>query len=621
MTAAAGKKPAFRLPILEGVLPIDMSRVPVDLIAGATLAALAIPETMGYTKIAGMPVITGLYTILLPILAFALLGSSRHLVVGADSATAAIMYTGIAGMGVAVASPQWVALAGLTALLCGAVLIAARLLRLGFIANFLSRSVLIGFLTGVGIQVAMGQLSGVLGVSDGTGTTLQKFYNTLVNIPDTSLPTLLVSLAVLGTILGARRINKAIPGPLIAVVGAIVLSYVFDFAAHGISVLGTVPGGLPQIGLPDVTLSDIQPLMTTVFSLFIVILAQSAATSRAYAMKYGDSFDENVDLIGLAGGNIAAGLSGTFVVNGSPTKTQMVDGGGGRSQIAQLMCAAVVAIVLLFLTGPLAYMPNAVLASVVLLIGIELVDYKGMDAIRRLRPGEFAVAAITATVVVVVGVEQGIILAIILSLVEHLYHSYRPFDTLVTVSPEGRIRFGAVTEGTQAAAGLAIYAFGANLYYANATRFTEEIMAVVEGAKPPLKWLAVSAAAIGDIDYSGSDSIRAVHEELDRKGIVFALCSVEPRIQAELDAYGLTEKVGKARIFDDIEDVIEAYQKAVAPVVPPASPAAAVAPTPPAARAVPEAEVLPAAEILPEPPVTPDPAVEDGTASTDEPAS
>ena len=475
MTAATGKKPAFRIPILEGVLPIDMSRVPVDLIAGATLAALAIPETMGYSKIAGMPVITGLYTILLPILAFALLGSSRHLVVGADSATAAILYTGIASMGVAVASPQWVALAGLAALMCGVVLIAARVLRLGFIANFLSRSVLIGFLTGVGIQVAMGQLAGVLGVTDGTGTTLQKFYNTLVNIPDTSIPTLLVSLAVIGTILGSRRINKAIPGPLIAVVGAIVLSYVFDFAAHGISVLGTVPGGLPQIGLPDVTLSDIAPLMTTVFSLFIVILAQSAATSRAYAMKYGDSFDENVDLIGLAGGNIAAGLSGTFVVNGSPTKTQMVDGAGGRSQIAQLMCAAVVAIVLLFLTGPLAYMPNCVLAAVVLLIGIELVDYKGMDAIRRLRPGEFAVAAITATVVVVVGVEQGIILAIVLSLVEHLYHSYRPFDTLVTVSPEGRTTFAAVSEGTQAAAGLAVYAFGANLYYANATRFTEEI--------------------------------------------------------------------------------------------------------------------------------------------------
>ena len=223
-----------------------------------------------------------------------------------------------------------------------------------------------------------------------------------------------------------------------------------------------------------------------------------------------------------------------------------------------------------------------------MLIGIELVDYKGMDAIRRLRPGEFAVAAITATVVVVVGVEQGIILAIILSLVEHLYHSYRPFDTLVTVSPEGRTTFAAVSEGTQAAAGLAVYAFGANLYYANATRFTEEIMAVVEGASPPLKWLAVSMAAIGDIDYSGSDSIRAVHEELDRKGIVFVLCSVEPRIRTELDAYGLTDKIGKARIFESIDDVLKAYEvasiaPAVTPVAPVASGPTAPAPVPPPA--------------------------------------
>ncbi len=174
-----------------------------------------------------------------------------------------------------------------------------------------------------------------------------------------------------------------------------------------------------------------EALLPTVISLVIVILAQSAATSRAYAMKYADSFDENVDLVGLGAANLGAALTGTFVVNGSPTKTEMVDSAGGRTQIAQLTAAALVVVVLLFLTVPLSYMPNAVLASVVFLIGIRLIDVKGMKDIYRLRKGEFAVAAITAAVVVVVGVEQGILLAMALSIVEHIYHSYRPYDTLI----------------------------------------------------------------------------------------------------------------------------------------------------------------------------------------------
>ncbi|HMJ81078.1 MAG TPA: SulP family inorganic anion transporter [Candidatus Dormibacteraeota bacterium] len=565
MAATAARPARRRLPILEGLLPIDPSRVPSELIAGATLAALAIPETMGYTKIAGMPVITGLYTILIPILLFAVFGSSRHLVVGADSATAAVMAAGLLGMGATAESPQYVALAGLVALMCAVFLIAARVLRLGFIANFLSRSVLIGFLTGVGIQVAMGQLAGVLGVSDGSGTTLEKFATTLRNIPDTSIPTLLVSITVIAIIVGAERINRKIPGALIAVVGMIVLSYALDFAARGITVLGTVPGGLPPIGLPqDVITSDnVVALLPTVFSCFVVILAQSAATSRAYAVKYDDSFDENVDLIGLGLANAGAGLSGTFVVNGSPTKTEMVDSAGGRSQLAQLTTAAAVAAVLLFLTAPLAYMPNAVLAAVVLLIGVRLVDYRGLYGVLRLRSGEFVVAALTAATVVVIGVEQGIILAIVLSIVEHLYHAYRPHDRLLRIRSTGRLEASPLSEGTQAAAGLVVYHFGAGLFYANAARFTEEVLAVVESAQPPVRWFCINGSAMADIDFSGAGAIRQVLGELRGKGITLVMCEFEPPVRALLDRYGLTEEIGHEHFYDFMQDVIEAYQQKV----------------------------------------------------------
>ena len=562
MAAVSARRKRHTSMLLAGVLPVDRARIPVDVIAGATLAALAIPEVMGYAKIAGTPVITGLYTLILPVAFFAMFGSSRHLVVGADSATAAILAVGLLATGAVSGSPEYTQLASLAALVCAAFLILARLLRLGFIANFLSRSVLIGFLTGVGIQVAMGQLGGMFGITGQSGTTLEKLWQTLQAIPtQTNVPDLVVSLAVLATILGLERVNRKIPGALIAVVGAIIASYVFDLAAKGVTDLGPVPSGLPTIGLPTavITTGNIAALLPTVIAMVIVILAQSAATSNAYAMRYGDSFEENVDLVGLGLANLGAGISGTFVVNGSPTKTEMVDGAGGRSQISQLTAGLIVVIVLLFLTVPLSYMPNAVLASVVFLIGIRLIDVIGMSAIARLRPGEFVVAAITAAVVVVVGVEQGIILAMALSIVEHIDHSYHPRDRLLSITQDGRLATTPIAAGTQAAPGLAIYRFGAGIYYANASRFTEEILELVEDASPSLRWLVVSMSSVSDIDFSGSDTVARLVPELRRNGVTLVLADVDDDVRAQLDAYGLVEVIGEDRLFASFRDAIDAY--------------------------------------------------------------
>ena len=551
-----------RFPILQGVLPIDTTRIPSEAIAGATLAALAIPETMGYASMAQMPVITGLYTILIPIFLFALLGSSRHLVVGADSATAMTMAAGLTALGLVGGSPEWIAAAGMCALLVAVVLIAARLLKLGFIANFLSRAVLIGFLTGVGIQVAMTQLAGVLGVPKPSGGVVQQFIGTIQEIPDiTSWATLAVAVAVWVIILGSRRINKKIPGALIAVVGMILISYL-GLLPSSVSLLGAVQGGLPPFGLPQgMDATTVASVMPTVLACFVIILAQSAATSRAYAIKYEDSFDENVDLIGLGAANIGAGLSGTWIVNGSPTKTQMVDGAGGKSQLAQLTAGLVVLVVLLFLTPALAYMPNAVLAAVVMLIGIELIDIVGMRGIARVRMGEFVVAALTAATVVLVGIEQAIVLAIVLSIIEHLYHAYKPYDTTIAVDEKGRFEAEPISTGTilQAAPGLVIYRFGAGLYYANSTRFTEEAMRILDEADPKVEWFCLSGAAMGDVDYSGAGAIKQVAEEVKKRGAKFVMCQVEPGVADIPERYGLAADIDAS--YDFVEEVIEAYKQ------------------------------------------------------------
>ena len=557
------KKVHRRLPLFQGILPINWHFVPAEIMAGLTLAALGIPEVMGYTKIAGTPVITGLYTLLLPVLVFAIFGSSRHLVVGADSATAAIMAAGLVGLA-AQDTPQYVALAGALAIIAAIFLIFARLIWLGFLANFLAKSVLIGFLTGVGIQVALGQVGGMLGVQPSGSGTIQKFVSVLQQIPQASIPTVIISLVVLLIIIISSKINNKIPGALIAVVGMIIASYVFNLSSrYGIEILGYVPRGLPKLGLPDVKLTDLPRLLTTTLSIFFVILAQSAATSRAYALRYTEDFDENVDLIGLGLANIAAGISGAFVVNGSPTKTEIVDSAGGRTQIAQITTAFIVLLVLVFLTGPLAYMPTAVLSAVVFLIGIRLIDVKGMRRVFHLSKAEFIVAAITTLVVVTVGVEQGILLAIVLSIIDHLRHSYRPFDALMTPTPSGHWRAMSVEQGQQAAPGLVVYLFGAGLYYANSTLFSQEILKLVEDAEPKIKWFAIEAAAITYIDFTAADTFQQVHKTLQKRGVTLVLSNVVDNVKKELDHYGLTDLIGEEYFFDTLPDILIAYQNEI----------------------------------------------------------
>jgi SulP family sulfate permease len=500
-------------------------------------------------------VVTGLYTILIPIAVFALLGSSRHLVVGADSATAAILAAGLAGLA-ASGSSEYVALGAGVALVTGVVLIVARLIRLGFLADFLSRSVLIGFLTGVGIQVAMGQVGGMLGVPSGTGGTLSKFWGTLQNIGDTNTTTLAVSVGVLVVILGAKKIDKRIPGALIAVIGAIAVSWYWDLAADGVSTLGPVPGGLPAFGRPDVGWSDLGPLAGTVGAIFLVILAQSAATSRAYAARYQEQFSENVDLVGLGAANLAAGLTGTFVVNGSPTKTQMVDSAGGRSEVSQLTTAAVVLVVLLFLTKPLQYMPNAVLAAVVFLIGVELVDMVGMRGIWRVRKDEFLIAALTALVVVVIGVEQGVLLAIVLSVLDYVRRGYHPNASLIVPGPKGHLHSRPIDSGLATAPGLIVFRFGADLFYANANGFTTDALALAAG--PGVEWLCIDAGGIADIDYSGWKTLEELRSNLDGRQVRLVLADVQEPVRAELDRYGLTQELGSDAFYPSVADVIAA---------------------------------------------------------------
>jgi MFS superfamily sulfate permease-like transporter len=553
--------------LFRGVRPLQRASAVRDMLAGVVLAAMDIPQVLGYTKIAGMPVVTGLYSLLLPLLAFAAFGSSRYLMVAADSATAAIFAGGMAGMATP-AGARYVALAAVVAFMTAGFLLLARLLRLGFIADFLSRTVLVGFLAGVGLQVGISVLSQMLGVPVDSRRPVVDLWEVLRGLPHAHLPTVAVSALVLGFVLVLRRFVPKLPAALVAVVASIAASAALDFAGRGIATIGPVVGGLPHLALMDIlslrtTLGwkELDVLVTVSASCAVMILTQSAATARIYAAKHFQEVNENIDLFGLSAANAAAALSGGFVVNGSPTQTAMMEDAGGQSQLAQISTAAVVALVLLFLTGPLQYLPTCVLGVLVFLVALHLVDLKALGDIRAESPQEYALALMTAAVVLLVGVEQGIVLAMVVSLLRVVQHSYHPHSGVLIADANGAWKLEPVAPHVVTEPGLILYRFGAALFYANAGRFFEEVSSLVQPMPTTVCWVVVDAEAMTHLDYSAARVVLALKKNLTEAGVELGFARVPWDLRADFDRHHITEAIGPARIYSRLHDAIAAFEQ------------------------------------------------------------
>jgi MFS superfamily sulfate permease-like transporter len=543
--------------MFSGAQPVTRDSAIRDALAGFQLAAMNIPQALGYTKIAGMPVITGLYTLLFPLVAFAAFGSSRFLVVAADSATAAILASGLGDLA-PLASARYVALAGTVALLTGGILLIARLLKLGFLADFLSQTVLVGFLTGVGFQVGIAVLGELLGLEVHSQRSIGQLFEVVRDLPQVRMITPLISAVVVAVIVGLHRLAPKVPGALIAVAGAIAASMFWDLAGQGVAVVGPVIGGLPRLGLPAMSWHDVNQLVPIAGSCVVMIVAQSAATARFYATRHHQRLDEDADLIGLSAANAAAALSGTFVVDGSPTQTAMVEGSGGQSQLAQIATAAVVALVLLFLTEPLQYLPRCALGAIVFVIATRLVDLGGLRDIQRESPGEFALALLTAAIVVLIGVEQAILLAMVLSLLRVLNHSYHPQTGVLVQGEQGLWETQPAVPDTVSEPGLVIYRFGAALFYANAGRFAHEVRTLARASG--VKWLVVDAEAITNVDYSAARTLRELDDYLKQIKVDFSFARTASSLRADLIRHRVIEVIGEQRIFPRLHDATAAFR-------------------------------------------------------------
>ncbi|PQV49803.1 SulP family inorganic anion transporter [Paraburkholderia sp. BL21I4N1] len=544
-----------RMSVLKGVLPLTRGGAARDALAGVQLASMDIPQVLGYARIAGMPAVAGLYTVFLPLLAFAFFGASRHLVVAADSATATIFASRLSTMAPA-SSVEYASLAAMVALLTAALLLVARIFKLGFLADFLSRTVLVGFLAGVGVQVGIAMLGDMFGVPGHAASSVAQVALVVREAARIHLPTLGISLLVVVAILVCKRFLPRAPVPLFAVVAGIAASDIYGFAAHGISVLGPVAGGLPPLRMPSVTWQQLLDLLPVAASCFVMIVAQSAAASRVFAERYHEPVDTNADLLGIAAANAAAAFTGAFVVNGSPTQTAMGDRAGTRSQFAQVVFAAVVVVVLLFFSRFLQYLPHCILASIVFTIAVGLINVQALFAIRRESPGEFTLALFTALAVVLIGVEHGILVAVALSLLRHVRHSYRPHTMILAPGDDGVWVPVPAAPGMQTAPGLIVYRFGADLFYANDHFFVDDSRRLIDHAPSKVRWFVVDASAITDLDYSAARSVGELCETLKAGGIEVIFARVNRYLRADMDRHGITPVIDTSCIFSTLHEAL-----------------------------------------------------------------
>jgi len=520
-----------------------------DLVAGVTVAAIAIPESLGYANIAGLPVQTGLYCALLPAVVFALIASSRQLVVGADSATAAIVAAG-AGAIAASGSSQYTGAVAVLTMMSGLVLGLMAIARLGFLADLISRPVLAGFLSGVGISLVIGKLPAMLGI-DASGSTWDKLVATVQGLGEINAASAVLAGGVVVIMLFGERLVPKLPAALLALVTMSLIGVAIDAQSRGVAVIGEIPAGLPGFSFPSISAGEIPRLAASAASIAIVVLAQSAAVSRSFAGKNRYPLDVNADLVGLAAANAASSVTGGFAINGSPPRTAAGDGAGSRSQMVNLVMAASIALILLFATGLFAYVPSPVLDAVVFAIGIGLIKVAELREIVRSRPGEAVSAFAAVLVVAFVGVEQGVLLAVVISVIDVLRRQYNPDETVLLRDGTLDERLRQRVPAPQGLEGVLVYRFGAELFFENSSHFADRVRALVAGASTPVRLLVLDCAAMSDIDYSGAATLRQLSDELAPVGTRIVLTELSADARATVERLGLEPDVAVVARLED----------------------------------------------------------------------
>jgi MFS superfamily sulfate permease-like transporter len=408
-------------------------------------------------------------------------------------------------------------------------------------------------------------LGEIFGIAVTGPDSLSQLWALFTHLSKLHPPTLIVSLMVIAIIVAARLFAPKFPGALVAVTGTIFASYYLNFSGHGFHLIGQVEGGLPPFSLPSVSLADVEALLPVAGACFVMIITQSSATARAFGVRHQSIPDENRDLIGLGAANVVAGLSGTFVVNGSPTQTAMIESYGGRSQLSNLATAATVGVILILLTGPLKYLPLCVIGAIVFVVAVSMIDIKGLRDLWRCGRKEFWVALLSALSVVVLGVGYGIQIAIVVSLLDHVRRGYKPRTAVVVRDRDIHWRMEKVQPGIFVEPGVILYWFGTDLYYANAPHFCDEIRHLVSHS-PGVRAMIIDCGPITSMDFTAGRALLELHADLEARGVTLALTRVTEGLSRDLNRQCLTCEFGDQNIFRSRKQSLAAYRDTLAPL-------------------------------------------------------
>jgi sulfate permease, SulP family len=530
-----------------------------DVLAGLTLASVALPSQMATARLAGVPAVVGLYAFVAGSILYAVLGKNPQLSVGADSTIAPVLAVGVAAIAV-VGTPRYGAAMAFMALVVGGLLIVVGLLRLGWISEFLSTPVITGVLAGIAVEIIVRQFSIILGVAGGGTTTLGRLRQVFDHLGHTNGWSVGIALVALALIALGQRIDRRLPGALAALVLSIVVVVAFHLSTrHGVAVIGHVHRGIPHVHTPSASWSELRQLLGPAFTVAFLCIAQTAAIIRASGGAARTPNDFNRDLIAIGAGGVAAGLIGAFTVDASPPNSAITKTSGARSQLTHLTAVVVVLAVVFTLTGPLAKLPEATLGATLVFIATKLFRIGELRTILRFDRIEFALAAATLLVVALVGIEQGVVLAMVVSLADRTRRTARPRDAVLGREP-GTDHWIPVDVGraTEQVPGVLVYLVYAPLWYGNADFIRLRIRELLDAASDPVEAVVLDADGMSDVDYTGMQALRDMAAELEGRGIAVGIARASHLVHHNLKHGDLLEQLGSDHLFTSVEQAVGA---------------------------------------------------------------
>jgi high affinity sulfate transporter 1 len=539
----------------------ERSWLPRDLVAGVVLVTLLVPQGMAYAELAGLPPITGLYTTVVCLVAYALVGPSPILVLGPDSSLGPMIAATILPLAAGDTNTA-IALAGMLALLVGLVTTGAGLGKLGFVADLLSNPVRTGYLAGLSVVILVGQLPKLFGFSTDADGLVAEIVAFVQGLDMTNVWALGVGALSLGIILGLKRLSPRTPGILVAVVVAIILSAILDLAARGVDVIGVLPQGFPVPSFPSVDASDIPVLFAAAVGIALVSIGDTISTSGGFAARAGYEVDGNQELAGIGSANLAAGFFSGFPVSTSGSRTAVSFQAGAKTQLTGLVAASLVLAMLVFVPGLVQSMPQPVLAAVVITASISLFDLPELRRLYQIRRTEFLLAVACALGVAFVGVLEGIVIAVVLSVVYIFRRAWSPYSTILGKSP-GVPGFHDIRRYPDAeqVPGLLIVRWSAPLFFANANVFRDRIRNVVQASTPPPRWVLVAAEPITDIDTTAGSMLRDLDLELNAAGIHLAFAELQSDVRDAILRYGLLETIDQGHLYPSVTEAVKAFER------------------------------------------------------------